>query len=207
MFKVNIYKDVAAFEAKNSYNCGQNIRFIYEGFTDLNMPLLITYSYDPRVANVNYRSIRDQVISQQQTGVEKRRKRSSVSKRSTENLCQKRDLIVLASEVFYPIFSEDPECEIVWPLDYNAGICGGNCVGDDTLPGPITNHAPFISILISSSTFSSRHSNYVFKPCCAPVKYSPLRVYTNSPTKGTTIVTIDNMVIDKCDCIDILDQF
>ncbi len=202
MFKVSIYKDVnemQAKDAKETYDCGQNVKFAYEGFTDENMPLLITYSYDPRVANVDYKMIAAQARATQIVASADTARR----KRQITETCRKHPLIVKSTEILFGIVSNDPSCEIVYPSEYDAGICGGTC--DETLPGSHTNHAPFINILISSNSFSSRHPTYNFKPCCVPVKYRSLRVYTQSPDKSSTIVTVDNMIIDQCDCIDILE--
>lgn len=191
-------------DKKNAYTCAEGVKFPYEDFNDENLPLLITYTYDSRVEHVDYSAIAKKVRSSTPTiaaPAVNRRKRTA----GALGECQVQNLTIFTHEIFPGIVTTNEDESIVFPSSYDAGICGGYC---DFLGPETTTHAPFVHLLINILEVfapSHRHPEYNFMKCCAPVSYLPLKVMvTTPPYEATMIRVVDDMIIDKCECLDII---
>lgn len=208
VFQVDVYKDLLQFgnTPKNPIHCTE-VKFIYQSFTDDNVPLFIVYSYDYKINEINYKEIEDYIANELQATstepqVSERRKRS----KNDPPACKVNQLDVDSSLILPSMLrnSNNQELEVMMPDSYNAGICGGLCNSQTPFN---THHSTLISLLIDEpSSISHGYTN--IKKSCSPVSYRGLEVFVrNVDEPGTSffIFIIPNMIIDKCECIDIVD--
>ena len=168
------------------------------------MPILIVYSYNPRVENIDYHRVAERVkllASASSTDAGSNAIQPQRKKRSTGiGECAVQPLSVYGSEIVPDLMGLDSSYSVHIPLDYNAGICGGRCIS--SLPSGVSSkHAPFIHVLLDIQSFNSRHG-LNFNQCCVPVKYKNLDVLFIGE-EALVISIIQNMIIEKCECIDV----
>ena len=95
------------------------------------------------------------------------------------------------------------EGKILLPVTYNAGICGGQC--GNTFPMHMT-HSQLVHMLVTSQSFEytkPQGMNTDFEQSCSPVQFSSL-VVIFLKAGSTRLVTLNNMRITKCDCLEVL---
>ncbi len=200
-FNVTIFSDAGEYADNISCCCSKsNATTANDAFADLNTPLLVTHSYlqgydalahiapkgdDLRVSGINPIH-------------ESRRERRSAG------TCRRLELQLDSTDIFTELYSDSVATTIVFPLAFDAGICGGDCRSDRSLPRGTTTYAPFISVLIQQNRFQSDYPSYSFRSTCTPILYRDLRVVTSNPSGGFAIVTIDSMRIDQCDCLHVV---
>ena len=196
---VHLYK-----EDNHHLEC-KELNFVYEDFTEKNMPMLIVYSNDPSLARVNYQALAHKAITENNiatapTNVLTRRRR-----RSAPPACAVHPLHVRGSEIFAVMGERNrSDLQVVSPITYNAGICGGGC--DRTHPQDANIHARFVHALLASSSFRNQHRRYSFTQCCAPVQFEDVRVLSHSKLEGEIINVYRDLKLTRCNCIDIISQ-
>lgn len=207
IFHVKVYKTVPDLDSKNAMPC-TSIKFVDRDFTEETKPVYIVYSYNHEIENINYNDIANEVIENilttdgdsaavSQTGPSRRRKRQ------IQHNCKVNEMRVNKDNIYNKMVgSVSQDFEVVVPLSYNAGICGGACDTSLIPDGSPSNHAPFVYLLIEQKKFRDLHG-YSFQRCCAPVKYGPLTVFSTSDGSHQ-INTIDNMIVKQCQCLDII---
>lgn len=178
----------------------QEVNFVHDGTTEDNTPLLVVYTYNPAIEKINYNALKSRTATTQQQATSERKRRNSDI--TLAPACGKLDLTVKREEIG-PALTEDlPLSKVVEPAQFNAGICGGQC---SSTPPDLTfsNHAPVIHLLIPQEDFRGRHA-YSYVQCCAPIRYRALEIMVQQ--KGSlAIVTLDDLIIDDCSCLDIVD--
>ena len=202
VLKVNIYKDIADYtNYKDSYNCDQDVQFAYENFTDETMPALFAFIYDEKIEKINYSEIERRLNlgssnppPQIDGNMVSRRKRGS-------GVCSVQPLYVNTTTPFFRFLIEQAagtsNFEVLFPIVHNVGTCGGIC--DSRIPtGSPSNHAPMLDLLIKDGTLYPGD----FTQYCVPVKYRSLQVWVDHPS--IAIVTIDDIIVDRCECLDVL---
>lgn len=209
-----MFKDSAEFVQSNPLPC-DTVKFTYQGYSDTTTPILIVYSFDKNIEKINYKDVVDSVISgmymgqpteSPAPGASARRRRQS---ETPPPFCGVQELKIDTNpHVTGALAGVDvSDFSVLFPLDYEAGICGGECgaVIPDISP---FNHAPFLASLLEreslnlKSQYMASH-NYVFDHCCAPVSYAPLVVLA-MVSQSTTILTVPHMQIHQCACLDIV---
>ena len=207
VFQVHVFDGTP----NNPVPCSE-VKFIYQSSTDDNAPLFIVYSYDYQINELNYKEIEDRLASeamtastaQPSTSQAERRKRSSSEPPTDPPSCEVQELIVESKRIL-PHMRRNKHNEqlvVAKPSTYNAGICGGLCTSG--LPMH-THHSTLISLLLNEQSFE--HGYKVTKNC-SPVKYRDFHVMGHNidlPGTSYVIFIIPNMIIDKCECIDIVD--
>lgn len=194
------------YDRKNPLSCN-SAKFVNRDYSDLTEPIFMVYSYNPEIDNINYSEIADELIENILSASDGAAPAVSVNsaqrrKRQTPT-CKVNELQVSGSSIFNKMVgSTASDFSVLIPQDYNAGICGGSCE-TKLIPYHTSKHAPFIFLLLEQSSFKEKHS-YTFTRCCAPVKYGPLQVFSIS-NGSTNIFTIEDMIIEKCQCLDIID--
>lgn len=217
MFVIKLFKDISQFNANLSTECiNPEVKFVNKNDNETTIPLLIVYSYDPKMDNINYKQLADRTISKiaepatSATAVQmgRRRRRST-----TTQSCGFHPLMIQGSDIYDGIVGVTAsDFRVSYPQNYNAGICGGTC--SNSIPsGSSSNHAPFIHLLLRNQAFKDKHINdyysYLtgvsFAQCCVPVVFKPLAVLYVA-NGATNINIIQNMLISPngCECLDVI---
>lgn len=208
--ELSIFKDLNSYMAREKMACTE-LKFTYDDFTEEDTPLLVVYSYDPKLKNINYQAIAKRTLDEVSTTgtpvtTTRKRRRRSINSNSTIPGCTRHSLWVKGSKIFPELVGKQPgdTFEVVIPDQYDAGICGGGCSRTFPVNAP-SNHAPFIHVLLGISDFiEQQNNNFNYTECCAPVEYTQQDVLARSAT-GVAIHIIPNMKITKCECIYIAD--
>ena len=197
-FQVQFFSKYKATEGPLS--CDQ-IHF-YNGNNDEDTePLLVVHSYDSDLDKIDYARILD-TVKQNNTAATEVNKRSARQTQQEIPFCKVLPLEVQGHEIPKKNGSE----QILAPSSYNAGICGGDC--GTTMPQyPDLGHNVLIHMLQGSSDFRDRHGHTITR-CCAPIKYSPLKMIVlppNATSESAYIRILENMMVAQCGCIEIVD--
>jgi len=182
-FEVKIYKEEADIEAKNNIptGCSGEVKFVHHDQSEETVPLLIVYSHDPKILQINYKQIAERAINRRliqtteaETTPSSRHRRAvpdeiEIEPTTTEPTpapipgCGIQPLEVKGSDIFHDMIAgADPDnFEVLFPPTFNAGICGGRCASVIPDSG-VSNHAPFIYLLLQKSEFRERH-NFEYK--------------------------------------------
>ena len=180
------------------------VKFIYHDYNDDNKPELMVYSYDHKIDSITYKQVMERLASTptedlsltqpQQQG----RKKRTVAHQTPD--CTANDLHIEGSKIFEYILGLDPGTfEVEFPEVYNAGICGGLCHSSTPINSP---HSTLLSLLLGESNFRDS-LDYEVQKCCTPVKYRELSLLYI--LNGEFMINIINdLIIDKCECLDIV---
>ena len=201
-FNVKVFKSIAEFDKSEPLLCDA-VKFTYQGYTDSTTPILIVYSYSKNIEKINYRGIVSPSIEQMlASGSTSGSTTSERRRRNADSFCAVHNLTIETKDISSAISDSN---QVLFPLTYDAGICGGQCGGRIPENSP-TNHAPFLFLLLENDTFKTNYMEnhgYVFEQCCVPVSYIPLVVLAMDDA-APAINTIPDMVIDECECLDII---
>lgn len=115
--------------------------------------------------------------------------------------CQVNELMVQGNKIYNSMIGVEEDVTIILPQEYNAGICGGTCRQEAPQS---SHHSTLIFLLLGEAAFGETHS-YEIKQCCSPVKYKGLNVLFRTENGGSVINVINDMVIEECECLDIVD--
>jgi hypothetical protein len=179
------------------------VKFVDINFTDDTKPTFMIYSYTEQ--KINYNDIADEVIANlnnaEKPALEKQRQKREFVPVPT---CQVNDLIITRDIISHSMVGATfhPNFEVIFPEEFNAGICGGRC---DTASSPerVSDHAPFVFLLLEQNSFRARHE-HKFTRCCTPFEHRPLDILF--ATAGSNqIKTLHNMTITGCHCLDIVE--
>ncbi len=199
--QVSVYDSEAAFLDKDpALSCDSGpLQFHYTKSNDELEPLLVIDSFDPESENIDYSlltaSIPAPTIAQRSNS---RRSADTTGQPGYNPSCERNDLQVRREDLNSIKLIRGHSIKL--PTSYNAGICGGQC--EISFPnGPL--HATLIHVLIGRNSFEEH--GYTFKQCCAPVAYDPLDILSMSNENQVVKITrLKNMIITRCECIDIV---
>ena len=224
LFTVKIYK---ADDPKQEVGSCTEVKFVYQSVNEDNIPLLIVYSYDPKIEHMNYKLLAERVLAENMLsttaatsdtlpGVQavpdsERRKRDDATMAPTATSppipgCRVNELTINAQDLRYLNPNKNPKgFNVIMPVTYNAGICGGKC--DRSLPSNSgSDHALFIHLLLGTEGFKQQQkSHYSYTQCCVPISYKPLEVLYEDDVNNLSINIIKDMIIKECECLDVLD--
>ena len=201
VFKILVYKTIKDLESKMPIECGNELKFINTDVNETRMPIFVIYSYNSNVEQVNYQVLAQRLAQRNHVYSEEE---SSTRKKRTASLagCRVESLIVHGSEIVLDLLGIYSSASVQRPMSYNAGICGGTC--SHNLPtGDFSKHAPFIHVLLTSVPSFKQRQEFSFTQCCAPVNYKPLDILYVA--NGEIVInTIQDMILDTCECIDVI---
>ncbi len=112
--------------------------------------------------------------------------------------CTVFDFVIPTMYIPSAAFSDYINFRPVFPVSYNSGICGGQCL----LTAPHASSTPYSILLhglIRQQIFSDY--DYVFAQSCVPIEFDPIHIL-GVATGTVAVVSIDDMVIKTCSCAD-----
>lgn len=177
-------------------NCS-TIEHAYEDAPADYCPLLIVQSYDTKLDNMDFSSAMNLT---QLTPESSSPPPSHPVKRSTP-ACQVHEFDVSTDFMFYFIDDSYSSATIIAPLWVDVGICGGACLSG--LPHPAETHIQHINAVIDYGMARTWYPEYHFVKTCAPMTFQDLSLILITQ-EATQIVVIPDMIVDRCNCIDIL---
>lgn len=180
------------------------MKFIFKDYTEVDKPLFIVYTYDPKIDNISYRRTLDSMMQQTQVQQTTDDSNSKRRKRNIPPVCKVNPLTVPGSAIYDNMVGVDSDqFLVVNPVDYNAGICGGSC--DHEHPDDTEVHNRFIFLLIGQdvhkNNFLDTHNYNGFKQCCSPIDYAPLQVLFTDGTSELNIHIVADMRVTRCECL------
>ena len=163
------------------------------------MPTLIIFIYDKRLEHLDHqmnarKSYVDNAQQPPMEGMISRQRRHA-------DVCQVKPLTVpintrIIRQIIQNIAQKKFNVRIEHPQSFNIGTCGGIC--DSRIPtNSPSNHAPMLDLMLKAGIVTGN-----YKACCVPVKYRSLIVWA-SGHGATTSFEIDDMLVDRCECLDI----
>ena len=174
-----------------------NLQFVDDSDTD-KQPLLVTYSYDPNTKAIDYQSILHTSEGNVPAAPKQRRsaKTTRSSSSSVQPSCGIHELEIEAAHLESLDFFDG--YTVIAPHKYDAGICGGVC----QKRYPFTfQHSSFVHLLIHTDAFTDL--DYNFNQTCSPVKFDPIDILL-ATSDAVVIKRFDDMVINRCECIDVV---
>ena len=208
-FKLSVYSNFQAFENKSPQKCEEaQLQFVYSS-KDQNAehePLLVIYSYDPAIEEVNYESILNElstdatptttVVGQgTESPTNAQRKRSVVSQASG---CQVRELLITKKHLNDINYISNGK--IILPDQFNASICGGTC--SNRFPQGSSPHAALVHLLLHMRAFTGLDYRK-YQQICSPVHYVPVEFLVQRKDGVFEIQLRHKLKIAKCDCLEV----
>ena len=201
LFKVSVHKDVTSYNnyangGADHYSCGgKHVEFAFDTFTENNVPNLIIYSFNQAINHPDFRKIARDLPAVPPPTLPNTSDDSNRERRQVPT-CKSRPLVVNTSELF-SVWTNGSR--VLAPATFDARICGGICTHRSPRLS-MSTHDPFIADLIDLMRIEPSSSAFAFDHCCAPVRYRDLRVIS---TTGT-IYTIPKMILEACECVDVM---
>jgi len=196
---IEVHKLKSPTSVAGRFECHENFPLVASGVHSSSVPLLVVFSNDLRLKEINYETLEKKLSSEsgrsdivlQGTESHHRKKRALAS-------CSLHSLVLPTSAVFIsPNIIDSSSFSITSPTTFDAGICGGYCRHNP--PHSNVHHTLLVNLYLK---FPSSHG-YRISQCCLPVSYRPLIL--KGSEEGASIVekTLENMSISFCGCVDV----
>lgn len=209
-FRLSVYANFDELEKKSPQDCKDaQLQFVYSSKDDKNAehePLLVIYSYDPTMEQVNFMSVLNELStnttpatteaegSESPTNAERKR---SVNQ-STR--CEVKPLVVTKEHLNKIPFIKGGK--VMLPDSFNAGVCGGVCSNRFPRHKETPAHASLVHVLLQTRAFTGlRYEKY--QQTCSPVKYAAEEFLVRRDDGVFEIQFRHHIRITKCDCLEV----
>ena len=212
-FRLSVYTDFDEFQKKSPEDCKDaRLQFVYSPQDDKNAehePLLVIYSYDPTMEQVNFQSVLNEYGnnttpatteaegSESPTNAEGKRSVRSVANQSTR--CEVQPLKVTKEHLNRISFIDGGR--VMLPDSFNAGICGGVCSNRFPRLKETPAHASLVHVLLQTRAINGLQYNK-YQQTCSPVKYAA-EGFLVARGDVFEIQVRQHIKITKCDCLEV----
>ena len=178
--------------------CGEDLEFVSSDYDQASVPVLIIFSHDQSLHNINYATIERKVLqasgvsSSKAEGSHRRRKRSVQG-------CGDFSLVIPTSAITQEMIG-GTSFSIASPLNYDARICGGVC--HYNTPRTSIAHAQILHLHLR---LNPNNHGYSISQCCLPASYEPLTITGSEPGAPIVKLILKSMSVKKCGCLDTAD--
>ena len=207
-FRLSVYTDFDAVQRKSPQDCKDaQLQFVYSSEDNAeHEPLLVIYSYDPAIEQVNLESILNELNTNTtptptvDEGTES--PTNTEGKRSVVNQptrCRVKRLEITKDHLNNIPFIKTGD--IILPESFNAGICGGVC--SNRFPQKSSAHAELVHLLLHTRAFTGlNYSKY--QQTCSPVRHRAVEFLVHQKNDGAfEIIIRNNLQITDCACLEV----
>ena len=173
-----------------------------------NQPLLMIYSHDLNLVNLNYAAIIEASNITERSISSRHRRSTGNSSEPLHHSCGKHNLVI-SLDTFNEIWHlARPHQDAIYPRSFDISICAGGCVS--SIPLSTAQHS-FIAYYLHTRGKNEviQYRNAQWGECCAPVKYKSIETLfsINGGNNGEVrIVRIQDLSVEQCSCMTILQQ-